>query len=292
MPDIASDRLRATVLPEFGGGLARLDWLGRDSPVPLFRPWDGTSRDPNDLALYVLVPWSNRISGGGVEAGGRFWPLAANFPGEPCPLHGDGWLSPWTVEEEAPDRVRLSLRSTALPPFDYRAELAYAVAGPSLEVALAVEHLGAVEGVPYGLGLHPWLPRTPEARLRAPAAEIWLEDRHHLPAGKIAAHERPDWDFTAGRGLPAGWVNNGFSGWDGWAAADWPERRIRLEVAASPELATYVLFSRGAASGSFCFEPVSHPVDAFHLPGRPGLRALRRGERLAVSCRFTAAETG
>ena len=64
----------------------------------VFRPWDGISDDPNFLGCYPLVPWSNRISGGGIEAGGRFWPLRPNWPGEPYPIHGDGWRRPWRVE--------------------------------------------------------------------------------------------------------------------------------------------------------------------------------------------------
>lgn len=27
----------------------------------------------------------------------------------------------------------------------------------------------------------------------------------------------------------------------------------------------------------FCFEPVTHPIDAFHMPGIPGLRVLHPG---------------
>jgi aldose 1-epimerase len=291
MLELASGTVRAAVLPELGGGIARFDWVRGAEPVPLFRPWDGKSHDPDRLACYLLVPWSNRVSGGGIEAGGRFWPLAPNVAGEDCPLHGDGWRSAWTVEEAAADRVRLSLRSTALPPFDYRAELAYAVAGASLQVELGIEHLGGIE-VPYGLGLHPWLPRTPGVTLTAPAAEVWLEGPGHLPAGKVPVASRPAWDFSRPRALPAGWVNNGFSGWGGEAAIRWPEHRLRLDVAAGDGAGTYLLYSPGAGSGFFCFEPVTHPVDAFHLPGRPGLRTLRRGERLSLACRFTAAESG
>lgn len=32
-----------------------------------------------------------------------------------------------------------------------------------------------------------------------------------------------------------------------------------------------------AGARFFCFEPVSHPINAHHLPGRPGLRLLNRG---------------
>ena len=39
---------------------------------------------------------------------------------------------------------------------------------------------------------------------------------------------------------------------------------------------------------SFCFEPVTHPIDAFHVDGHPGLQVLQTGQslRLAVQWRF------
>ena len=72
------------------------------------------------------------------------------------------------------------------------------------------------------------------------------------------------------------------------ASVRWPARRVRLTVAATPALGTCILYSPGRAAPFFCLEPVSHPVDAFHLPGAPGLRVLQPGERFAVACTFAA----
>jgi hypothetical protein len=73
--------LRLVVLHELGGGIARFDLARADGIDALFRPWDGAGADPNRLGCYVLCPFSNRISGGGFEAGGQFWPLAPNLAG-------------------------------------------------------------------------------------------------------------------------------------------------------------------------------------------------------------------
>ncbi|WP_370869554.1 hypothetical protein [Pseudomonas sp.] len=32
----------------------------------------------------------------------------------------------------------------------------------------------------------------------------------------------------------------------------------------------------------FCFEPVTHPVNAHHLPDHPGLRLLRHGQSTSL----------
>jgi aldose 1-epimerase len=62
-------------------------------PLHLWRPWVGVS-DCYTLACMPLVPWSNRVSGGGFEFNGVAYPLAPNCVGEPYPIHGDGWLQP------------------------------------------------------------------------------------------------------------------------------------------------------------------------------------------------------
>ena len=284
--ELAAGDLRLSIVPAIGGGLARLDWRG----VPIFRPWDGIMHDPNALGCYPLVPWSNRISGGGIEAGGRFWPLRPNWSGEPYPIHGDGWRKPWRVERHTTAEIVLGLDSSDQPPFDYHAELTYALTGDGLTMRLALQHRGDVP-TPYGLGFHPWLPRTLGTLLELRATEVWLETADHMPAGKVPVGERPDWDFAPARLLPAGWINNGFAGWTGTARVRWPEHGLQLTVTATPELGTCIVYSPGEDASFFCLEPVSHPVDAHHLPGMPGLRVLQPGERFEVACTFTAEAT-
>jgi aldose 1-epimerase len=287
--DLVGEQVALQVLPGIGGGVARFDRLAPGGLVPLFRRWDGRTAEPNALGCYPLIPFSNRLGGCGIEAGGRFWPLPANRPPDPYPLHGDGWELPWRVVEQAPTRLVLGLASRRLAPFDYAARLTYALAGASLTIRLEVEHRGEVP-VPYGLGLHPWLPRTPGTTLEAPAEGVWLETADHLPDREVPVAERPDWDFRTPRRLPEGWLNNAFTGWTGKARVTWPETGTRLEVAADNGLGTLILFSPGTDCDFLCLEPVSHPVDAHRLPGQPGLRLLHQGESFAVACRFTASE--
>nr|MDA8250534.1 hypothetical protein [Rhodospirillales bacterium] len=123
------------------------------------------------------------------------------------------------------------------------------------------------------------------------------EDARHLPTRRVPLAERPAWDFAAGRALPPGWINNGFVGWDGRATIGWPGRGLALAVEAEAEgadgaapLAVFLVYSPGAQADFFCFEPVSHPVDAHHLAGRPGLFRLAPGQSAAVQCRFLPRE--
>jgi aldose 1-epimerase len=286
--------LRLVVLPELGGGIARFDLARANGIDALFRPWDGAGADPNGLGCYVLCPFSNRISRGGIEAGGQFWPLAPNLAGEPYPIHGDAWQRPWTVLEASGSTLVLGLESGSMPPFAYRAQLSYELADQALRARLTVQHMGELP-VPYGLGFHPWLPRTPATTLQAAAEAVWLERPEHLPDRSLPVTERPDRDFRSPRPLPRSWINNGFVGWPGRARMHWPERALGLEIEASEALRTYILFSPGADAGFFCFEPVSHAVDAFHLPGGPqahGLRVLQPGDSFGIACRFRVTKDG
>src|SRR5262249_11836912 len=135
-----------------------------------------------DLASQVLVPWSNRVSGGGFSFRGKRYRLDPNLEGEPYPIHGNGFALPWDVVDRAPTTAVLSLDSNGPGPFRYAATLSYGVAEGALSMSLAVENTGE-EALPFGLGFHPWIVRTPETRLQAAAAGVWLEDDRHLPKG-------------------------------------------------------------------------------------------------------------
>ena len=281
--------LSAEIVPSLGAGLARFDMDVGRAGVPIFRPWpESGTDDPNQLACYLLAPWSNRISGGGFSFAGRFHALKANVPGDPLPLHGNAWLSDWRLVERDSSRAILELESAGPGPFSYVARVEYAIDPSALTIRLSVENRAAA-ALPFGLGLHPWLPRSAATRLQAKAKTVWLEDERHLPAGRVPVRHRPDWGFSVMRPLPDAWINNGFAGWDGRARIEWPERRLALEVEADAALATYLLYSPSRDAAFFCFEPVSHPVDAHNLPGgaaRNGLAILDPGQTLAAFCRF------
>lgn len=183
----------------------------------------------------------------------------------------------------------LELVSEGPGPYRYRAVLNYSLDPNGLAMRLNVTNRGEFE-LPFGAGFHPWLPRTPPTLLTAPAATVWLEDADHLPTNPVPVSTREDWDFSLPQTLPPAWINNGFAGWNRRAAVEWRDRGLALDIAASDRLNTYLLYSPGRDADFFCFEPVSHIVDAHNLPGGPaanGLAVLAPGENLSVSCRFT-----
>ncbi len=286
--EICDGRVRAAIRPDLGGGLGRFDHLRAGRVEPLFRPEPaGGARLPFDLASIILIPWSNRVSGGGFTFRGRRHPLAANVAGEPYPLHGNGFALPWEVVLQETARVELRCRSEGPGTYRYAAELSYSVSGGVLGIRLVVTNEGEA-ALPFGLGFHPWFVRTPDARLEAPADQVWLEDADHLPSGAAPAALPEGWCFGTAAMLPDGFVNNAFTGWPGRASVLWPARGLALDIEASA-LPVYILYAPGPDAGFFCFEPVSHVVDAFNLPGGAeanGMTVLEPGARMKAELRF------
>ena len=81
--------------------------------------------------------------------------MPRNRDDEPLPLHGDGWLGAWEVEQEESARVRLTLDRREGEPYSYRAAQTYSLDGATLVVTLDVENTGR-DALPFGLGLHPF----------------------------------------------------------------------------------------------------------------------------------------
>jgi aldose 1-epimerase len=279
----------AVVVPGLGAGLASYDLVEADRRIPLFRPRrDLFGAGPFDLANNLLLPWSNRISSGGFYFGGKFHPIAPNLPGEPYPIHGNGFSSVWSVESVAPDGAELSVKSHGPGPFLYAARASYGLKAGALTMRLVIVNL-AVEPLPFGLGFHPWIVRTTDTHLSAKAEWVVLEASDHLPSGKVPVSSRPQWNFGEERELPRGWINNAFLAWDGRASIIWRDRNLALQVVAEPPLEVCIVYSPSSEADFFCFEPVTHPVDAHNLPGGPeanGLTILAPQEALSATCRF------
>ncbi len=285
---IADGFAEAIVFPHMGAGLARYDLVAEGKRESILRPAPTSPRSPFELALNLLIPWSNRISGGGFTWEGAFHSLAPNLAGEEFPIHGDAFQGVWQVREARRALVHLAFANRGIGPFRYDAEIAYRLEGGALTMELSIVSRSSIP-LPFGFGFHPWFVRTKETSLQAPATTVWLEDARHLPTGSIPAAERPEWDFTSPRLLPEGWINNGFEGWNGAARIDWRDRDVSVSVVADGRLSTYVVYCPSANAEFFCFEPVSHPVDAHNMHGEPsrhGLVALAPGERVETWCRL------
>lgn len=292
---LQNELLRLTAVPGLGGGIAAFDARVDGAWRPLMRPAAlGDATVPFDLACILMLPWCNRIFGGGFSHAGRRHDLAPTLPDQPLPLHGNGFVQPWTPRKTTGRRLELELESDAIKAFHYHATASYALDGNVLEMELAVRHLGAA-AMPYGLGFHPWFVREPDATLLAPATHFGLADEELRPQGWRAAGAEPGRDYRRAAPLPQRFTDTAFSGWNGRAEISWPSCGRTLALRASDSLAArYHLFAPDPGCGFFCFEPVSHLIDEHNQarPERPpGLAALARGEELRGALRLELRES-
>lgn len=280
-------RAQVEVHPEAGAAIGRYDLIGTDGMLPIFQtvrpPRNGSDVPPG---LMLLIPFSNRISGGGFQHAGVFHPLERNAA-DPYPIHGNALALPWTLAEATARRAVLTLSSDGPGPFRYDAEIAYGLEGGALTTRLAVTNRAAI-GLPFGVGLHPWFVRTPQARLTMNAAGYWSETADHLPDAYLPTAGDARFDFAPGRALPETFFNNAFTGWDGRATLAWPERGLAVDIVASPPLTTAILYSPSAEAEFVCIEPVSHSVDAHNRtdPGTAPPQVLQSGETLTAEAAF------
>ncbi len=288
---LANARCRARIVPALGGGLASLELLGPAGASDILRPWNGDTENPFALACNVLAPFSNRIAGGGFAFGGEVHRIAPNLAGEPFPIHGDAFQRRWVVSSLTGDSAALSLEGGRIGPFRYCADLDYVLGADELGIRLRLRNTGPVT-LPFGGGFHPWFPRLAATRLKFRAAGVWEEDARHLPTRRLPLAAAPAFDFTDARPLPAGWINNAFTGWTGPAEISHGGLAPAVRVTGGAGLGVVIVYSPGAEADYFCFEPVSHAVDAINQPGQPGLVPLAPGAGIGFGMQlvWTAAD--
>lgn len=276
-------RGRIDIHPGLGAGIGHYDVRIAHGYEPIFRP-DPSRRGVFHLGCNLLLPFSNRISGGGFQHEGRFHALAPNVDGNPFPTHGNAFTAKWMTTDRTASTAMLELNSDGPGPFRYRATVQYALINGSLGMALAATNSGDFS-LPFGAGFHPWFVRTAETRLQFEAAGHWSESSDHLPDRFHPAGTVEPLDFSKARELPAGWINSGYTGWHGKARIDWPDRELAAVVTASPPLTAAILYSPSSEADFFCFEPVSHSVDTHNHqpPGSAPPQILQPGETLSVS---------
>lgn len=282
--------LNVDVLPEAGGRISafwsetggkRHDWF---TPAPS----GGAS---SSWGSFPLVPFSNRIRDGRFSWQGRAHLIAVSEQHAPHAIHGHGRKRPWTIEGRTDASIDLSyIHAGGDWPFAYKAYQRISIEAGALFIEMGLENIGQ-ESMPGGLGHHPYLPWRDGPVLETSFGSVWPGKDGVLPSGPTAVPA--DLDFSSGRPVPRG-LDTGFGGWPGQARILWQREGLALDVECSSALGHVIIFTPSDAD-FFCFEPVTHAIDALNLVARgvpeTGQVAVAPGERLAVSMRFLPSVT-
>lgn len=259
--------LRMRVDPQ-GGALLSLFSLQHQQPI--LRAGEG--RTAGDCGLFPMLPVANRVAGNGFNQRGTEVQLPLHEADERFFLHGDGWLKRWEVADATDDRCRLRLRSQLACGYDYLAELQYVLEASVLRASLTIAHLGK-RPMLYGCGFHPFFVFDARSTVQFSASGYWPEGEHHLPLAWQS--ELPEEaDFTYAQYGADRWLNVGYSGWGGQAVIQRDVMRVTISAQTS-----WLMLFRMPGQSFLCLEPQTHPVNAHHMPGQPGLQMLGPDEQ-------------
>jgi aldose 1-epimerase len=205
--------------------------------------------------------------------------------GDPNPLHGQGWLSPWTVEEESSSGAVLAFHHESGEwPWSYEARQEFLLDERGFSVRLTCQNMSG-EPMPCGLGEHPYFNCGAETRIDTSVECAWTVDKDVLPVDKVPAQGR----YNLRKRLVCGQeLDNGFGGWGGVARMTDPEWPYELRLS-SPEAKFFQLYSP-PHGGIFVAEPVTHANAALNHPESEwpelGMRVLDPGEAMSLDMRL------
>jgi aldose 1-epimerase len=311
---------RVDLAPGNGGAIARFAFRGAEVLRPASAE-DRVAGNVRGFACYPLVPYSNRIANARLAFDGRTHAIARNFGDHPHSIHGVGWQRPWRVAAHDGASARLVLdyvppgsgtELRSMPPADsgaaadaavtadaaatawpwpFRATQWFALAadatGATLSARMTLANTGAAP-FPFGLGFHPFFPRTATTELAFRADAVWETDATQLPTRRIAIPD--DWRFEPPRAIGDVALDNVFAGWQGEAALVDRARARAVTIAADRAAGFLVVYvPRGRAF--LAVEPVTHMTDAFNRAARgeagTGARILRAGAAFSCTMRIS-----
>jgi len=263
---LTSGPMTLDLCPEIGGAVVAWRWTAPGgAAIDLMRPMRAdalASGDVEGASCFPLAPFSNRLRDGSFSYRGRRLTLPRNTAG-PHVEHGHAWQRPWMATATTKDTACLLYRHKSDQwPFDYGLEQRFELAPDSLTVTVTARNLSD-EPMPFGFGLHPYFPKTPQTTVSAQVAGIWETDAEVMPIRLRTPPGAPA-DLGGGLALAGIDLDNCFTGWDGTAVLHWPERGLRLRMAATPPLRFLVVYAP-RAEDFLCLEPVSNCTDAFNL---------------------------
>jgi aldose 1-epimerase len=282
---LSAGSLEVQLLPALGGSVVVFDRIAGDARQPLLRGAAGDAASVLDSACFPLVPYANRIRGGAFTCDGREVRLAPNMPGDPSPLHGQGWQNAWTVVEATATRAVLAYDHPAGEwPWHYRATQEIALDPGGLSLTLSCRNLSSA-AMPCGLGFHPYYPCDADTLLDTQVTAAWTVDEAVLPVERVPATGR--YDLVQRRICGQG-LDNGYDGWSGSATIIWPAKSAALRLSSS-DAGRFQVYSP-ASGGVFVAEPVQNANAALNAPQAQwpdlGLALLAEGEEHRLHARF------
>jgi aldose 1-epimerase len=227
----------------------------------------------------TLAPWPNRLRDGRYTFDGRTQQLALSEPANHNAIHGlVRWL-PWTLVEQAEDRVVVEVTIHPQTGYPYGLHLRndYRVDGGGLSLATTGTNIGD-QPLPYGVGFHPYLTlgaAQVDGELLTVPGDTWIPvDQRGLPTGSAPVGATP-YDYREPRLIGGAVLDTAFTdldrGDDGrasvtLAAADGTRAVSLWADATFPYLQVFTgdTLPEADRRRGLAVEPMTCPPDAFN----------------------------
>lgn len=264
---------RARLAPAWGANLFALeDGVAILEPMPLA----DVAKKPTSYGIPLLLPFPNRIGGGGFEYAGQ------RFEVDP-PRHGFVRSRPWQVAGSgASDAdgawVTCEIDAADFPeileqfPSPFRAAATYRLREHRLDLQVAVTNSGD-QVMPFGFGIHPYFRRPERGTLAVPANRCWeLDDS--LPTGELVPVDAAR-DLRQPRDVSELDLDDIYtdlvSDDDGRVRCTLADSDAGVAVVVEADRALFphsVVYTAPAPRAAICIEPYTCPTDAFNLAAR------------------------
>ncbi len=294
---LENENARVVVRPDLGGGLATFELKLKGQWTSVLRGKQDSSWF-NELACYVLAPWSNRIRDATLAWEGREIALQSDWE-DGTAIHGDVKEATFKILDRSPQSVRMqTVRDGAKGqnwPWKYECIVRYQLDGMALSLSVTVKNRDT-RAMPCGIGLHPFF-MTRLAKSAQEAALVRLPvAMKYACEGMMPVGETSDDELC--QALRDGWTVHG--GLDDVfslrtdefdAEIVWPET-LRLSLKSRGGCGHAVIYSGegGVEPAFFCLEPVTHVNDGMNLAVQgwknTGVRVLRPGENIRLETVF------
>jgi aldose 1-epimerase len=264
---------RVSIAPEIGGAIAAffdttgsgdLHWLRPASEAAL------VARNPLGMASFPLLPYCNRIRDARFTFDGRAIDLSADGNAFAHALHGHAWRRPWRVGESTESSIELhfSHEPSGAPahhwPFRYEASQRIVLSADALTVTMSARNLSE-RPMPFGMGHHPYYPRTRSTRIRTQVGAMWHATPDLLPT-RLGPHACiAQLASPQGMSADAFDLDNNFAGWARSATIAWPDEARAVTLSAEAPFDYMVLYAPAGEPSLLCVEPVTNTVDWINL---------------------------
>ena len=167
----------------------------------------------------------------------------------------------WRVGDVGDSQIELFLDPEDCQPVQYLGTQIIFLDNRSVSIQIRITNKDEFRA-PFGIGIHPYFPRTPDTRIVCRLDRQWELDAELMPLGDIANPLNVKMaNGILVRDLPE---SGAFQSVSTNAQVIWPSSGLRLDIESDPPMQHAIIWCP-SDQDFFCYEPVSHMVDGFNM---------------------------